>query len=212
MRQSGPSPDAVAGSIPTCALSFLVPPPFDLRGLSAGTRMNELTLADEYQLIVQTNSILRKRDTREPEKVMQVYLRACMDFLRADGGCIISAEVDRPTEIVYTHPHDASWDLPLLHDLARGTAGEIPHGTLAARLQRRGRSWGALVLRRDGGGFDVAERRALSRIAAEIDHVVGPLDDAALAEVRARIDMKILRDLAPKDLYYQILDGLHRLT
>ena len=44
--------------------------------------MNEFTPADEYQLIVQTNSILRKRNTSEPEKVMQVYLRACIDFLR----------------------------------------------------------------------------------------------------------------------------------
>lgn len=174
--------------------------------------MNEPTLGDEYQLIVQTNSVLRKRSTTEPEKVMQVYLRACMDHFRAGSGCIVSAEVDRPTEIAYTLPQHSSWDLPLLHDLARGTAGEIPPGILAARLQRRGRSWGALVLRRDGGGFDVTERRALSRIAGEIDHFVAPLDNAALAEVRARIDMKILRDLAPKDLYYQILDGLHRLT
>lgn len=174
--------------------------------------MTDPTPADEYQLIVQTSSMLRKRGTREPEKVMQVYLRACMGLFRAQDGAIVSAEVDHPTQIEYSVAQDRDWDLPLLDQLARGTAEEIPPGILAARLRRRGRTWGAIALRRDGPGFDAAERKALSRIAAEIDFVVGMLDEASLAEVRARIDMKILRDLPPKDLYYQILDGLHRLT
>ncbi|HET7498879.1 MAG TPA: ATP-binding protein, partial [Candidatus Eisenbacteria bacterium] len=174
--------------------------------------MTDPTPADEYQLIVQTSSMLRKRGTREPEKAMQVYLRGCAELFRAEAACIVSAEVGRPTRVEYSIPQETAWDLSLLDDLARGTAEEIPAGILAARLRRRGRTWGAIALRRDGSDFDVAERRALSRIAAEIDYFVGTLDDASLAEVRARIDMKILRDLPPKDLYYQILDGLHRLT
>ncbi|MEO5617869.1 MAG: ATP-binding protein, partial [Candidatus Eisenbacteria bacterium] len=52
----------------------------------------------------------------------------------------------------------------------------------------------------------------LQRIAAEISDRIGRLDRERLAEVRARIDFKILRDLSPKDLYYQVLDGLHSLT
>jgi len=168
---------------------------------------------DEYQLIVQTSASLVRRGTREPEKVIQVYLRACLALFDAGAGCVAVIERGQDeARIFHSQPKEAVWDQKLLADLARGSVQEVPHGVQGARLQRWGRDWGVLVLRRDIGDFTAAERRALARIAAEIDGLVGRLDDARLAEVRERIDMKILRDLAPKDLYYQILDGLHRLT
>jgi len=166
---------------------------------------------DEYALIVQTTSVLRKRRTQDPEKVMQVYLRACLEVFGVDGACIVSAERGRGTVIEYSIPREGAWNMQLLHQLIHGTVGQSPKDVLAARLRRRGRTWGAIALLRNEG-FDATQRRALSRIAEEIDFLVGRLDDESVAEARTRIDMKILRDLAPKDLYYQILDGLHRLA
>jgi two-component system NtrC family sensor kinase len=166
--------------------------------------------ADEYQLIVQTSARLIGSD---PDKVMQVYLRGCRDLFGADAACaaVLERGRDEPRQLL-SIPRDAEWDPSLIHALTHGTATEIPPGTLGVRVERRGRPWGALVLRRESDTFTTAQRRALARVASEIETVVRRQDDATLADVRAKIDMKILRDLAPKDLYYQILDGLHRLT
>ncbi len=166
---------------------------------------------DEFQLIVQTSALLR--DTREPDKVLQVYLRACHELLQSDAGCVAVIErgSDEPRTLL-SIPHDAVWEAPLIRAFAHGEGTEVPLGTLSARIERRGRPWAALVLRRTSGTFTTSQRRALARIASEIEIHVRRLDDARLADVREKIDIKILRDLAPKDLYYQILDGLHRLT
>src|SRR6185503_19691762 len=56
------------------------------------------------------------------------------------------------------------------------------------------------------------QERSLAPLAATIGDLIQRIDRERLAEVRARIDGKMMRELPPKDLYYQILDGLHQLT
>jgi signal transduction histidine kinase len=59
---------------------------------------------------------------------------------------------------------------------------------------------------------DWALRNALTRLAAVTNEAIERIESRRLAEVRARIDRKILEELHPKDLLYQILDGLRSLT
>src|SRR6267142_1036619 len=122
-------------------------------------------VSDEFQLIVQTSALLK--DTRDPDKVLQVYLRACQPLFGADAVCAAVTErgKDEP-RILISSPREADWNAPLLHALVRGMGTEIPLGTLSARVERRGRPWGALVLRRASGTFTTAQRRALARIAS----------------------------------------------
>ena len=69
-----------------------------------------------------------------------------------------------------------------------------------------------MVLERSDRSFPEGSPRGLAHIARVLTENIERLDRERLSEVRARIDDMILRDLPPKDLYYQILDGLHQLT
>jgi signal transduction histidine kinase len=166
---------------------------------------------DVFRLIVQTSA--RLRQTRDPEKVLQVYLRSFLVAWKADAACVAAAEPGRrEASPVLSLPRDVAWDPSMLTALALGARSAVPLGMMSARIERRGRPWGAIVFRRESRAFSAEEHYALARVASEIEMLLGLHDDSRLADVRGRIDVKIMRDLAPKDLYYQILDGLHQLT
>jgi GAF domain-containing protein len=69
-----------------------------------------------------------------------------------------------------------------------------------------------MVLERSDQSFPEGSPRGLAHIARVLTENIERLDRERLSEVRGRIDDMILRELPPKDLYYQILDGLHQLT
>ena len=69
-----------------------------------------------------------------------------------------------------------------------------------------------MVLERNDHSFPDGSPRGLAHIARALTENIERLDRERLSEVRGRIDDMILRELPPKDLYYQILDGLHQLT
>jgi signal transduction histidine kinase len=167
--------------------------------------------AEVAQLIVQTSALVR--GARDVDKVLLAFLRATHRFLNAEASCIAVRHPGRAdAELRLSLPREEAWDRDLLQSLTSSGEARVPLGVLSARLERRGRDWGVVVMRRRDGTFGTAQRHALQRIAAEMSEWMRRLDRERLAEVRARIDLKILRDLAPKDLYYQVLDGLHQLT
>src|SRR5262249_35587 len=60
--------------------------------------------------------------------------------------------------------------------------------------------------------FDRDDRRLIARIAAVLSAAVHRIDRDRLLGVRDRIDRKIMEQIHPKDLFYQILDGIRSLT
>lgn len=171
----------------------------------------EAAAAEVAQLIVETSALLR--GAMDVDKVLVGWLRATHRFLGAEATCVVTRlPGDSAVKVRVSQPREAEWDTSLLAGLAGAEGTTIPLGYLGARIERRGRAWAAMVARRPGGTFTTAQRHALQRIAAEISYRIAQLDRERLAEVRSRIDFKIMRDLSPKDLYYQILDGLHVLT
>jgi len=181
--------------------------------MTDGSRMEtpEATSAEVAQLIVETSALLR--GAQDVDKVLAAWLRATHRFLAAEASCVVTRHPgEHGPRLRVTLPREAEWDPRLLAAVSGEDDTPIPLGVLGARIERRGRTWGAIVARRPGGTFTTAQRHALQRVAGEISERIGRLDRERLAEVRGRIDLKILRDLGPKDLYYQILDGLHQLT
>jgi two-component system NtrC family sensor kinase len=83
---------------------------------------------------------------------------------------------------------------------------------MLARIRRRGRKWGALALRAPGVTYRWDARRALSSIAGAAAEIAARIDQERIRDVRARIDRKIMEQIRPKDLFYQILHGLRSLT
>jgi two-component system NtrC family sensor kinase len=68
-----------------------------------------------------------------------------------------------------------------------------------------------LVLRSERE-FERQSARSLSRIAKIISESIEVIDWQRIVEVRSRIDRKIMEQLRPQDLFYQILHGLRSLT
>jgi signal transduction histidine kinase len=83
---------------------------------------------------------------------------------------------------------------------------------LIGSVRRRGGAWGAIALLAPGRDFDREDRRLMARVAAVLSEAVHRIDRDRLLGVRDRIDRKIMEQIQPKDLFYQILDGIRSLT
>jgi signal transduction histidine kinase len=153
------------------------------------------------------------REGRDVAKVMRVALRAGVELLGAREGCVATLTPGKPhVETAFAIPQDSTWDRECLTDFIRGGENPVPADLALGRLRRRQRMWGVLAVRSPGGRFTWSHREALSDLAAAANDVLARIDQERIHEVRARIDCKILEQLRPKDLFYQILHGLHSLT
>jgi signal transduction histidine kinase len=173
--------------------------------------MHPQVAQDIHRFVFETSSQLR--NAADPDKILRHYLRATVDFMRADNGYLATLDVGEETaRCIFAQPPRGTANLALVTDLLRGRQSRVPAGTLCARISRRGRPWGMIVLERREHSFPDGSPRGLAHIARVLTETIERLDLERLSEVRARIDDMILRELPPKDLYYQILDGLHQLT
>lgn len=155
----------------------------------------------------------RLEGAREERQVLRYFLRAAGDFFGASIGCVaVAARGGRHVELRYAVPREANWDHALLEAFLRGDHPSVPFDTLLAPIRRRGRPWGVLGLRRESGEFARGEGKGLARVTAALGEVIDRLDHQRVLDVRARIDRKIMEQLRPRDLFYQILDGLRSLT
>ena len=167
--------------------------------------------ADFYLFLHRPTSQLRSAG--DSDKVLRHYLRAAVSFFGADAGCVASVDPGGGgVRVIHSQPAEVVWDYEFLAALLAERHPDFPRGFLCSTVTRRERSWGVLALRRDQGRFERWQERSIAPVAREISDLLQRIDRERLAEVRARIDGKIMRELAPKDLYYQVLDGLHQLA
>lgn len=150
---------------------------------------------------------------REVDKALWVALRTCHDFFGSDESCLaVATPGERAAHVRYMIPQEVDWDADLLGDLIRGERPRLGHNVLFMPIERRERSWGVLVMRRVAGEFERLARRDVVRIGDVFSRRIASMDRLRTSEVRARIDRKILEQLRPQDLFYQLLHGLRSLT
>jgi two-component system NtrC family sensor kinase len=153
------------------------------------------------------------KDVREPQKALRHALRDTREFFRASHGCIATLRAGRPqADLLFALPRRADWDLDALTRYIRHTHPPVQRDMLIGSVRRRGGAWGALALIRPGHEFDRDDRRLIARIASVLSTAVHRIDRDRLLGVRDRIDRKIMEQIHPKDLFYQILDGIRSLT
>jgi len=154
------------------------------------------------------------KDGRDIDKILRCALRLGIDFFRADAGCVVVRRPGRATvEIHFSNPRDHVWDLDLLAAFLRGDDEvAVPEHQMYARLRRNGRMWGLLALSAAGRNFPWDARRAFSSIGNAAAELMERADESRVREVRTRIDRRILEQLRPNDLFYQILHGIRSLT
>jgi two-component system, NtrC family, sensor kinase len=150
---------------------------------------------------------------RDVFKVTRAALRAGLELLSASEGCVALLTPSKPQiDLPFSVPRDANFDRDLLTSFIRGGEDPIPPNLALGRIRRRGRMWGVLAVRAPTGAFTWRHRDSLSAIAALANEALDRIDEERIREVRARIDYKIMEQLRPKDLFYQVLHGLHSLT
>ena len=153
------------------------------------------------------------RDVREPHKALRHALRDTREFFDATHGCIAALRAGcSDADVLFTLPQRTDWDLGVLTRYIRHTHPPVQRDMLIGSVRRRGSAWGAIALVRPGQAFDREDRRRIARIAAAVSTAVHRIDRDRLLGVRDRIDRKIMEQIHPKDLFYQILDGIRSLT
>jgi signal transduction histidine kinase len=153
------------------------------------------------------------KDVREPHKALRHALRDTREFFQATRGCIATLQAGRAAaDLLFLVPKQADWDLDVLTGFIRHTRPPVQPDMMIASLRRRGGQWGAIALSRPGVPYGHEDRRLLTRIASTLSAAVHRIDRDRLLGVRDRIDRKIMEQIHPKDLFYQILDGIRSLT
>jgi two-component system, NtrC family, sensor kinase len=153
------------------------------------------------------------RSTRDPRKALAFALREGRAFFQADSGCIAVAEAgEADARVVVALPRDDDWDLAHIARFIRHTRPPVRSDVVLAPIRRRGSAWGAMAFRRQSPPFDHDDGRLMARATAVVSDAIQAMDRERMLEVRDRIDRRIMELLHPKDLFYQILDGLRSLT
>jgi len=153
------------------------------------------------------------RNVREPLQALRLTLRAAREFFEAAQGCIAVFQAGRPhATLLLTLPRVASWDLDALTRFIKHEHPPVRPHMLLGPVRRRGGAWGAIAVMRERRPFDREDGRLLVRIAAALSDAIHQIDRDRIRDVRDRIDRKIMEQIDPKDLFYQILDGLRSLT
>ena len=115
-------------------------------------------------------------------------------------------------DLLFTLPKQTDWDLDVLTRYIRHTHFPAQRDMLIGSVRRRGGAWGAIAVVRPGHSFDRDDRHLIARITAVLSAAVHRIDRDRLLGVRDRIDRKMMEQIHPKDLFYQILDGIRSLT
>lgn len=155
----------------------------------------------------------RLRGARDADQALRAALRATADFFQAASGCLaVLPGMEARARIGFFLGVESEWDVDLITRFLRGERPRIPEDLLLVPIHRRQRLWGALVLRTRGVVFTPGEHKDLLAVAETISERVQQADRERILEVRSLIDRKIMAEIRPKDLFYQILHGLRTLT
>jgi two-component system NtrC family sensor kinase len=153
------------------------------------------------------------RSTRDPRKALAFALREGRTLFQASAACVAVVEAGEPdARILTSWPRDVSWDLEHIGRFIRHMRPPVRRDVMLAPIRRRGAAWGAMAFMRPSPPFDHEDGRLLGRITALVSDAIRSMDRDRMLEVRDRIDRRIMELIHPKDLFYQILDGLRSLT
>jgi two-component system, NtrC family, sensor kinase len=153
------------------------------------------------------------KDVREPHKALRYGLRDACEFFGASQGCIAALRAGRSeADLLFTLPKRTEWNGGVLTPYISPTYPPVPPDMLIGSVRRRGGLWGAMALIATDRAFDRDDRRLMTRVAAVVSEAVHRIDRDRLLDVRERVDRKLMEQIHPKDLFYQILDGIRSLT
>lgn len=145
----------------------------------------------------------------DEEKLLRIAVRAVREFFRADCACIALLPAGcELADVAFELPRERDWDRELLTAYLRKEEPDVPANVILAPIRRRERTWAALALRLSSGTFRKGDGRLLLKITRRLSERLQQMDLERVLEIRSRIDRKIMEQIRPRDLFYQLLHGL----
>ena len=182
-------------------------------GHAGANPITTMTPALEHDLLRRLWSFINQlRDSREVEKVIARALRLSLEYFGVPEGCMAVVRAgQRDADILLAMPDSSRWDRPMLASFLRKEDVPVGPELMLSRVRRFERMWGVLALRCPRADFRWDVRQAFSSVGAVATQLIERIEEERVREVRGRIDQKILEEISPKNLFYQILHGLRSL-
>jgi len=169
------------------------------------------TTADRERFQNEIGSQLERIE--EAAKIYKYALGRIVRELEADAGAVI---LRRPVsgELVTLGWGEVGkgWDDATANAFLDLKRPELPRNEIMAPILIGGRAAGLMALRRRKGTFEPGEGRFLARLCRKVAHEAALREERRVNHVVDQIKDKTVRELRPKDLFYQILHGLRTLT
>src|SRR6266446_5014498 len=126
---------------------------------------------------------------RDDRKALSFSLRSIYHFFRADEACIaILPPGKEQAEVLFAIPRRAAWESDLFTAFLQKRKPSIPPNILLTPLNRRGRSWAVLGIKRRDGTFSRDAARNLNQLARAISESIDRKDWERIVDVRSRSD------------------------
>jgi len=154
---------------------------------------------------------LQRRTT--PKKLYLHFLAAVRTYLGADAAWLLRGiHDDGRVDQRYVHGRGGLCTDDLSLAFAAQQAPTLPDSVLLAPLRVRGTMVAVIGAARDGRAFNLGDGHELTRLGAVLAVELTRRQDERLDRVLERLKEKVIQELRPQDLAYQILSGLHELV
>jgi signal transduction histidine kinase len=145
-------------------------------------------------------------------KVCDHFLSAVSTHLGADAVWLRrTLRENRPVTEDYSRGAPRLRDQGLIESFMRQERPEVPRNLLLAPVRVNGRIEGVVGAERHGSDFERGQGWSLNRLANVLAFDLSRREEDRVARILDSIKGKVVSELRPRDLAYQILDGLHQL-
>jgi signal transduction histidine kinase len=145
-------------------------------------------------------------------KVCDHFLAAVTAHLDADAAWLVrTLWENRPQRELYQLGSPRFRDETLVDSFLRQERPEVPRNLLLAPVRVNGRVEGLVGVERHEREFARGQGWDLNRLASVLARDLTRREEERLARILDSIKEKVLAELRPRDLAYQILDGLQQL-
>jgi signal transduction histidine kinase len=170
-----------------------------------------MSRSDRDRFQIQVGHLLEQIE--DPVKLYRTALAQTARFMGAERGAVILRHAVSDALQPHGWGRDgAFWDVETVRAFIALKRPAIPPTDIMAPIVMGGRAAGVMILRRAGEPFPDGAGRFLARICHKVAHEAALREERRLNRVVDLIKERTVRELRPKDLFYQVLHGLRSLT
>jgi signal transduction histidine kinase len=166
---------------------------------------------DRYRFLAQLGAELEAID--DPKKLYKTALARLGRHLGAQQGAVaLRHPVSGQLSLIPWGGSEVRWDERRIRAFLDLERPDFPENEIMAPLMIGGRAEGVVALRRAAGAFPEGTGRWLARLCRKLAREAELREERRVNRVVDQIKDKTVRELRPKDLFYQVLHGLRALT